>query len=172
MDEEARAQPMKATKQQKPEVYRPWERDDLLSEVQKLIELKKAKDYKGSAYQHFILPIYTDEPELSDTAMRQFYIVNAEPSDSPLMSYPIRDEVEIYGLPLIETSEPSALRRRDVNEDILAAVLRHDETVTLGRIEPFHGTCRHLSCSDRLLTQWGYTTHGTKRLRPKPPSVY
>jgi hypothetical protein len=62
MDEEARSQPMKATKQQKPEVYRLWERDDVLSEIQKLIERKKAKDYKGSAYQRFILPIYTDEP--------------------------------------------------------------------------------------------------------------
>jgi hypothetical protein len=48
------------------------------------------------------------------------------------------------GLPLIETPEAGAFHCGDMYEDVLAAVLRHDEAITLGRIEPFHGTCRHL----------------------------
>ena len=62
---------------------------------------------------------------------------------------PIRDELEFDGLPLIETPEAGALHRRDMNKDVLAATLRLNKSITLGRIEPFHGTCRHLSCSDR-----------------------
>jgi len=58
---------------------------------------------------------------------------------------PIRDQLEFDRLSLIETSETSAVHCRDVNEHVLAAALRLDEAVTLGRIEPFHGTCGHLS---------------------------
>src|SRR6516225_296709 len=45
----------------------------------------------------------------------------------------------------METHEARALHRRDMNKDVLAAALGLDEDVTLGRIEPFHGTCRHPS---------------------------
>jgi hypothetical protein len=47
---------------------------------------------------------------------------------------PIRDELESNRLSLIETSEASALNRRDVNEHVLAAALRLDETVAFGQI--------------------------------------
>src|SRR5262249_51292038 len=47
-----------------------------------------------------------------------------------------------------------------MNKDILTAALRLDEAITFGRIEPFHGTCRHLSCSDRVLPWPVYSTHG------------
>ena len=72
MDEEARAQSMKAIKQQKSEAYRLWERKDVLCEIRKLIKTKEAKHYKGCPYQRFVLLIYTDEPELSDTVMSHF----------------------------------------------------------------------------------------------------
>ena len=52
---------------------------------------------------------------------------------------------------LIETAEAGAFNRRDMNKDVLAAALRLDEAVTLLRIEPFHGTCRHLKPLDRVL---------------------
>jgi hypothetical protein len=58
---------------------------------------------------------------------------------------PIRDKLEFDRLPLIETSEASAFYRWDVNEHVLAAALRLDEAVTLLRIKPLHGTCRHVS---------------------------
>jgi hypothetical protein len=59
-----------------------------------------------------------------------------EPSNSPPRGHaPIRDEFEFDGLPLIETAEASTLYRRDVNEHVLAAALRLDESITLGRIE-------------------------------------
>src|SRR6202044_2012102 len=50
-------------------------------------------------------------------------------------------------LPLIEITEASALHRRDMHENVLAAVLGLDEAITFGRIEPFHGTRRHRSHS-------------------------
>jgi hypothetical protein len=46
----------------------------------------------------------------------------------------------------------------DMNKDVVAAALRLDEAVTLGRIEPFRGTCRHLSCFNR---RSGFLEHRT-----------
>jgi len=67
-----------------------------------------------------------------------------EPSDSPLVSQPCSRRARINSLSLVETPEASALHCRDMNKDVLAAALRFDEAVPLGRIEPFHRTCRHL----------------------------
>jgi hypothetical protein len=72
INEEARAQSEKSIKQQKPEVYFLWEREDVLREIQKLIDVKDSKQYKGGPYQRFVLIINTDEPELSEAAMGQF----------------------------------------------------------------------------------------------------
>jgi hypothetical protein len=72
VNKEARAQSAKAIKQQKPEVYFLWEREDVLREIQKLLEVKDSKQYKGGPYQRFVLIIYTDEFELSEAAMGQF----------------------------------------------------------------------------------------------------
>jgi hypothetical protein len=72
MHEETRAQSEQAIKQQKPGVYFLWEREDVLREIQKLIEVKDSKRYKGGPYQRFVLIINTDEPELRETAMSQF----------------------------------------------------------------------------------------------------
>jgi hypothetical protein len=74
MHEKARAQSMKAIKQQlgKPEAYYLWDRDDVLDAIQKLIEVKDAKRYKGGPYQRFVLVIYTDEFVLNGATMHQF----------------------------------------------------------------------------------------------------
>ena len=74
MHEKARAQSMKAIKQQpeQPERYYFWDRDDLLRAIQELIEVKDAKRYQGGPYQRFILVIYTDEFVLNDATMHQF----------------------------------------------------------------------------------------------------
>src|SRR6185437_8175477 len=58
---------------------------------------------------------------------------------------PIRDQLEFDRLPLVERGKAGTLHRRDVDEDVFTAALRLDKAVTLGRIEPFHVTCRHLS---------------------------
>jgi hypothetical protein len=72
MHEEARAQSVEAIKQQKPEVYFSWEREDVLRAIQRLIKVKDAKPYKGGPYQRFVLIINMDEFELSEAAMSQF----------------------------------------------------------------------------------------------------
>jgi hypothetical protein len=50
-------------------------------------------------------------------------------------------------LSLIEGGQASPFDCGDVNEHIFAAALRLNETIALLRIEPLHGTFRHLSCS-------------------------
>jgi hypothetical protein len=74
MHEKARAQSMKAIKQQpeKPEAYYLWDRDDVLRAIQELIEVKDAKRYKGGPYQRFVLVICTDEFVLNSATMHQF----------------------------------------------------------------------------------------------------
>src|ERR1700741_32588 len=47
------------------------------------------------------------------------------------------------GLSFIERRETSLLNRRNVNENVLAAIAGLDETITLGRIEPLHRTFSH-----------------------------
>src|SRR5215470_6918655 len=46
-------------------------------------------------------------------------------------------------LPFIERAQSSLLDRGDMDEHVFAACLRLDKSITLGRIEPLHGTTRH-----------------------------
>jgi hypothetical protein len=46
---------------------------------------------------------------------------------------------------LIERTEAGPLDRRDVDKDVLAAVVGLNEAVSLGRVEPFNGTDSHVS---------------------------
>src|SRR6478752_9535099 len=48
-------------------------------------------------------------------------------------------------LPLPQFTETSALDGADMNEDILTAVVRLDETKAFRRVEPFHCACRHFA---------------------------
>ena len=53
-------------------------------------------------------------------------------------------------LPLIEGGKTGSLDRGNVDEHVLTTTaLRLDETVALGRVEPFHCTLSHLAISDR-----------------------
>src|SRR5713226_3991294 len=56
-----------------------------------------------------------------------------------------RDHVEGNLLAFGQRRQPRLLDGADMDEHILAAVGRLDETVTLLRVEPFHGTGRHCS---------------------------
>src|SRR3954466_8885180 len=47
------------------------------------------------------------------------------------------------GLPFIEGRKTSFLNCRNMNENVLAAIAGLDEPVTLGRVEPLHGTFSH-----------------------------
>jgi hypothetical protein len=75
MHEKARAQSMKAIKQQpeQPEWYYLWDRDDVLRAIQELIEVKDAKRYQGGPYQRFVLVIYTDEFVLRTPRCNNFW---------------------------------------------------------------------------------------------------
>ena len=48
--------------------------------------------------------------------------------------------LKAHSVPLAKRIEPCPLDGRDVHEDVLRAVLRRDETVALGRVEPLHGS--------------------------------
>src|SRR3984957_10269973 len=85
----------------------------------------------------------------------------------------VRDFLVFDDLPFIEPAEAGALHRRNVYEHVLAAALRLDEAVTLGRIEPFHGTCSHLSLLQSSITLVLYCTGQIKmgRLRRSVHSI-
>ena len=51
-------------------------------------------------------------------------------------------------LAFIERAQPGPLDRGDVHEHILAAALRLDKAVTLGRVEPLHRACSHARSPD------------------------
>jgi hypothetical protein len=55
----------------------------------------------------------------------------------------IRHNLERDLLSLAETAHPGAFDRADVHENILAAVIRLNETEALLLIEPLHGSLRH-----------------------------
>ncbi len=54
-----------------------------------------------------------------------------------------------HALALIQRLVTTALDRGEVDEDVLTAVVRFDETEALVAIEPLHGALRHV-CSRRL----------------------
>src|SRR6478609_10547650 len=54
-------------------------------------------------------------------------------------------QFEIDLLTIIEAGQTGALDGADVNEHILAAIVRLNEAVALLTVEPLHGTCRHLT---------------------------
>jgi len=45
---------------------------------------------------------------------------------------------------LVEGTQASPFHRRDVHENILAAAVRLDKSISLSRIEPLHSTYRHV----------------------------
>src|SRR5262245_60116850 len=55
----------------------------------------------------------------------------------------VADDLILHGLPLVEGGQARALDSRDMDEHVLAAALRLDKAVTLGRVEPLHGSGSH-----------------------------
>src|SRR5215469_7429132 len=56
----------------------------------------------------------------------------------------------LNNLTLIEGAQSSTLNRGNMDEYVLAAAFRLNESVALGRVEPFYGSCCHL----RLLASY------------------
>src|SRR6266566_5289375 len=58
------------------------------------------------------------------------------------------------GLSLVERTQPGPLNSRDVDEHIFATAARRlNKPISLCRIEPLDGTCRHFSPSPMLTAQ-------------------
>src|SRR5438045_8721060 len=55
----------------------------------------------------------------------------------------VADDFILDGLPLIEAAQSGSLDSRNVDEHVLAAALRLNESVTLGRVEPLYGPGSH-----------------------------
>lgn len=53
-------------------------------------------------------------------------------------------------LPIREPGQSSALDRRNVHENIQAALIGLNEAITLLAVEPLHGTCSHVTIPARL----------------------
>src|ERR1041385_4925890 len=51
----------------------------------------------------------------------------------------------LHPLAVVQRTQAGALDRRDVHEDVLAAVIRLDEAVALGGVEPFDSAGSHSS---------------------------
>jgi hypothetical protein len=63
----------------------------------------------------------------------------------------VGDEIESDLLPFVEPGHPSALDRADVDEYVVAAVIRLDESKALLAVEPLHSSFNHIASSFRDL---------------------
>jgi hypothetical protein len=54
-------------------------------------------------------------------------------------------------LPFIQARQAGPFDGRDVNEDVIAAVLGLDEPVSRSRIEPLHRAARHRSSVSKII---------------------
>src|SRR6478735_2755011 len=70
-------------------------------------------------------------------------LADAEIVSRRLAAAAVGDDVERDLLTLVEGGEASALDGADVNEHVLLAVIRLDETITLLGVEPLHGAHSH-----------------------------
>src|SRR5262249_9044493 len=77
----------------------------------------------------------------------------------------VADQLVLDHLAFVERGQAGALDRGDMDEYVFAAVLRLNESIALGRIEPFHGAGSHL----RLLvcTNLIATAHHRASAHPK-----
>src|SRR6185312_7504521 len=86
--------------------------------------------------------------------------------------------LEAHALALIEIADARAFDSRDVDENVLRAVLGLDEAKALGRVEPFNGTDRHIcnlpwmnrrcALAQRIKQRSGRTETGFLDAEPKP----
>jgi hypothetical protein len=77
----------------------------------------------------------------SQPSIRQPYrSLSAEIVSRRFAGSPIRNDFEFDLLALVEAMQASAFHRADMHEDILAAIVRLNETETFLTIEPLHGS--------------------------------
>src|SRR5690349_4089730 len=57
----------------------------------------------------------------------------------------VADDLERNLLAFRETADPGALDGGNVDEHVLRAIIRLNEAVALGAVEPFHGASGHMS---------------------------
>src|SRR6266511_837441 len=79
----------------------------------------------------------------------------------------IADDFILNDLPFIEGAQSRSLDGGNMDEHVFAAPLRLNESVALGRIEPLHGSCRHLELL-ALCARLGRS--GVYRTMPDDPS--
>src|SRR5215475_588541 len=67
----------------------------------------------------------------------------------------VADQLVLDHLTFVERAQAGALDRGDMDEYVFAAVLRLNESIALGRVEPFHGASSHLGllvCTNLIAT--------------------
>src|SRR5262245_21471222 len=55
----------------------------------------------------------------------------------------VADQFILHCLSLVEGAQPGSLHGRNVNKHVLAAALRLNESIALGRVEPLHSSGSH-----------------------------
>ena len=69
------------------------------------------------------------------------------------LAVPAGRDLEGNLLPFVQRSEASPLDGADMDEYVSGAILRLDEPVTLGRVEPLDSTCSHYRFLSRQLVE-------------------
>src|SRR5262249_10194148 len=67
-----------------------------------------------------------------------------------LAAAPIGDQLELDLLAFVQRAETGALDGADMDEGVLAAVIRLNESEAFGGVEPLNGTCSHRKSSCNL----------------------
>src|SRR5215475_10280168 len=81
----------------------------------------------------------------------------------------VADQLVLDHLTFVERGQAGALDRGDMDEYVFAAVLRLNESIALGRIEPFHGASSHLgllACTNLIATAHHRATAHPKSALP------
>src|SRR5208282_1202782 len=81
---------------------------------------------------------------------------------------PITLDFVLDGLSLIERAQPGLLNGRNMDEYVPAAARRLNESISLCRVEPLHGTCSHFSLQRCARTIQG-TPRRNKLVQPASP---
>src|SRR6266496_3834990 len=90
------------------------------------------------------MPISRDDPPHECSGSRRLGCSTADLEVFGGLLAPIAGNFVLNDLPLVESAQAGTLDRGKVDEHILAAALRLNESVALGRVEPLHSSCGHL----------------------------
>src|SRR6266446_1716736 len=90
------------------------------------------------------MPISRDDPPHECSGSRRLGCSTADLEVFGGLLAPIAGNFVLNDLPLVESAQAGTLDRGNVDEHVLAAALRLNESVALGRVEPLHGSGSHL----------------------------